>query len=389
MTILKTNPGGEYAVEGMKHLYNVGKNNDGKIYYSNPNSKAGFNFGYFLYIPTDIKNGVPLVVRGNNSCNTYRKLEEAIDNCYEQHKKDTDDYMSMIVRPEFVNLEVPLLMPVFPRIEPNSKTEIYIQQLSENTMEIGQPGFESLGTSKDDLKKLERVDLQLIAMINDAKSKLKKESVILDDKIIMYGFSTDGLFAARFAFLHPEIVKAVCAGGVGGCMPLPLKEYQGLELPYPIGASNYKEITGKEFDEEAYKKINQFYFINDKEDDKPVRNGYKRDFNIIFIRLIYSLTHCNIMRKVLGDTIAQRWENLIKIYKEIGYNEVANNCRTYPGIHDLRPAYKDIFKFISDNIQRDKGNDTEREKDKFQLIKDTNNIAFRSKSRVPDNPREI
>lgn len=42
---------------------------------------------------------------------------------------------------------------------------------------------------------------------------------------------------------------------------LPVAEYNGERLRYPIGVGDLSEVSGQEFDLEAYRKVPQFFFL--------------------------------------------------------------------------------------------------------------------------------
>ena len=111
---------------------------------------------------------------------------------------------------------------------------------------------------------IERIDLQLIRMIAHAKSLLERDlGLRIEDQVTMWGFSASGDFVDRFCMLHPEKVKAAVTGGCH--VMLPLSEYNGENLPYPIGLYDYQKITGREFDADAFSKIDRFIFRGDRD----------------------------------------------------------------------------------------------------------------------------
>ncbi len=67
-----------------------------------------------------------------------------------------------------------------------------------------------------DTPELKRLDLQLLAMIADAKSILTSLQIEVEPKFLMTGFSASATFTNRFSFLHPETIKALAIGGLTG-----------------------------------------------------------------------------------------------------------------------------------------------------------------------------
>lgn len=122
----------------------------------------------------------------------------------------------------------------------------------------------------------ERVDLQFMAMIDDAKSRLNRGTFTVADKIHYDGGSSAADFIDRIAPLHPEHIRAFSAGG-NGYMFLPFEEItndipvygdpEKTVLPYPIGAGNLEELTGEAFNKEAWMNIEQFRWIGGEDQD--------------------------------------------------------------------------------------------------------------------------
>lgn len=190
------------------------------------------------------------------------------------------------------NLKVALLVPVFDR--PESDWQMYTHALDRDTL----------------MKKegdLARIDLQLISMINDLKGKLKEDNIIVNDKVLMNGFSASGSFANRFTILHPQLIQAVAAGGIN-CMPiLPIEEGEGIALPYPIGISDIKEVADIDFDVNEYKKVPQYLYMGseDNNDTLPYNDAF-------------SETERQIIVEFLGSDMKVRWEKSKGIYKQLG-----------------------------------------------------------------------
>ena len=194
----------------------------------------------------------------------------------------------------FNRLEVPVLMPVFTR--PGKSWKIYTHALDRDSL-----------LTKD--ARYKRFDLQLKAMIKDARNRLLLERLNTEERILMYGFSASGMFVNRFSFLHPEIVKAVALGSPGGWAIAPLATYEKRQLTYPIGIGDLKKVTGCEFGLEKLRDVPMFVFIGGKDDNDSVvyRDGYeKNEEELIF--------------KLFGKTPIERWQISKKLYAESGLN---------------------------------------------------------------------
>ena len=91
----------------------------------------------------------------------------------------------------------------------------------------------------------------------------------------MSGFSAACTFANRFAFLYPDEVRAIGAGG-NTIHPLPKASHDGTTLPFPLGTADYEELTGRSFDREAWAAIDRYIFLG--RDDQPLPETDNRGY---------------------------------------------------------------------------------------------------------------
>jgi len=125
----------------------------------------GFEFPFFLKIPDEaIKSATQyLVVETNNS-------GIVSDDHKVHYQKARKAIVGNAIGPWIAKkLNFPILIPVFPRSE--TDWEIYTHALDRDTMLV------KSGKGK-------RLDLQLLAMISQAKKELRKHSVIIKEKVI-------------------------------------------------------------------------------------------------------------------------------------------------------------------------------------------------------------
>ena len=133
----------------------------------------------------------------------------------------------------------------------------------------------------------ERVDLQFIAMIEDAKSRLNTGTYTVADGIHYDGASSAAYFIEKIAPLHPEYINAYSFGANGHAF-LPFGELTDdipvygdpdrTTIPWPIGTGNFEELTGEEFNKEAWMDIEQFRWMGgeDQDPDDPENHIHKR-----------------------------------------------------------------------------------------------------------------
>lgn len=222
---------------------------------------AGFNFPYYLYAPTDAREK-PLLVEPVNSGAASDDFEEDLD-------AGRRIVSGGIARRISDTLRVPLVVPVFANPASGEFYERFTQSLDTETMRIDDGRFE-------------RLDRQLLAMVDDARARLADEGIDLPPEIMMNGFSASGNFVDNFAVLQPERVSSVTAGAVNGMPTLPIAEASGHTLNYQIGIADLESLTGAPFDLEAWREVALFCYMGADEtspadDTLPYRDVWSRE----------------------------------------------------------------------------------------------------------------
>jgi dienelactone hydrolase len=217
------------------------------------------------------------------------------------------------------SLGVAVIMPVFPR--PKADWRIYTHALDRDSMVT---------------QKLEyrRLDLQMVAIIDHARELMKKDGLKFDKRVLVNGFSASGMFANRFAFLHPERVKAAVVGSPGGLPLMPVGEFKGKKLRYPIGTADWETVAGGKLNLKELRKVPMFVFLGDKDDNDSVVFGDsydEEDKTLIF--------------ELFGEKPVERWETAKQLYKDAGLNA---EFRLYPGIaHSVtKEIQEDVKAFL-------------------------------------------
>lgn len=290
----------------------------GQIIFTQANPSQGFNFPYFLYIPDGMSSEkeLVLIVEPNNSGFVDDDLTKHTEKA--KRTASLDFYLGNYVAQK---LKIPLLVPVFPR--PESEWKLYSHALDRDVMwQKNSP--------------LERIDLQLLAMIEDAKSRLTHSGYTIHDKFFMTGFSASGTFVNRFTLMHPDEVQAIAAGGLNGLLALPLDSMGNKKLDYPIGTNDFKDLLNQAFQKTAFIDTPQFYFMgaNDENDAVPYDDAYDHDER----ELIYEL---------LGEEmLPKRWKTCESIYQKEGVNAT---IKTYKNMGHKHPdnVKQEIVEFFN------------------------------------------
>ncbi len=282
------------------------------------NSAAGFNYPYYLFIPetfADIKESF-LYVEPNNSGKPSDDFTFEEDDA---HRRCLEMYPNRLAR----KLNVPLLMPVFPR--PKQQSLIYTHYLNRKTMLV-----------KDG--PLRRLDLQLIAMIDHARDLFKKSGVQIYQKVFMHGFSASAGFALRFTTMHPEVVKAAAGGGVNALPILPVSKLDGETLRYPLGVADLREISGREFNLKNLLQVPQYIYM-----------GYWDINDTTTYEDCWEKHDADLIARILGmKLMPDRWDIVKKIFASV--NSEAQIVSYNSTGHTINPEIEDdLARFFDGN----------------------------------------
>ena len=111
-----------------------------------------------------------------------------------------------------------------------------------------------------------RPDLKINIIISELKYNLTDAGYNPFDKILVAGFSAGGMWANRYTLLHPEHVLAAAMGQAGGWLAMPLSEYNGSVLNWPMGIHNFYDLTSTNYNKtEILKEVPQFIYIGEND----------------------------------------------------------------------------------------------------------------------------
>jgi hypothetical protein len=199
------------------------------------NPQKGFSWAYYLSTPNSYKNPVTLVVEPTDS------------------PLGSDDlvYHETLARTYAVaqgfwaeDIGSPLIVPAIPR----TTFGVDLGQFDVNPQMLARELF------LNKVPGLERLDLQVIAMIDDAREKLAARGVTVDKKVFMWGASSQATFINRFTLMHPDRVKAASFGSTS-FFALPVAAWKGSTLNYPWGVADLQSIVGQPFDSATFQKV--------------------------------------------------------------------------------------------------------------------------------------
>lgn len=303
---------------GQNAITEVLKNDSLLIVSKNP--EKGFYNDYILFIPkgTPVNKKLYLLVEPNNT----GKITDSI----EIHKQYAIDLASVssVGNNISTELKLQLLVPIFPR--PASKPLVYTHALDRDVMLEKTP-------------ELKRLDLQLLQMINDARSILTGLHILTDSKFFMSGFSASATFTNRFSLLHPEKIKALAIGGFNGKLMLPQTELNGIRLNYPLGTNDFVELYGQTFDIEKYRSVPQYIYMGKLDDNDAVQFDDA-----------YNLTERKLINENIGRYVQDRYLACQRIYLQ---NKISPIFKPYDDVGHWTTSNMnlDVIKFFFRQMQ--------------------------------------
>lgn len=280
---------------------------------------AGFNYPYILRLPSNLSlDRHVLLAETNNTGAPSDDPELHLRAALELSKTGLGGHVAE-------ELGLPMLMPVFPR--PLAASHVYTHMLDRDTLEIRRGP-------------LLRIDLQLIAMIDDAKRSLEQQGTPVDEKVLLTGFSASAKFANRFTALHPQRVRAVATGGMNGLAMLPLARLDDRTVLYPLGVADVFALTAAPFDMATWSRVPQFLFMGSEDTNDAVAfdDGYSAQER--------AFVYDAIGRSMLPT----RWNRCRDIYAESGANAT---FKTFSGIghgtnRAIRSEVAEFFRSVLD-----------------------------------------
>lgn len=251
----------------------------------------GFNYEYYLFIPQTCDIDKPHRLLLTTITTGYVDQPESMYSIYALQAMKKKNWEAKIAE----KVGCPLIYPVIPDFS------------GVATLCFSRKAMTAIN------EKYSRLDLQLIAMIDDARSYLQSErGFSIKEKIFVCGFSGSGEVAKLFTAMYPEMVQAAVYGGISAVPILPFSTdtLKKRELDYPVGVADMARITGKKFDWDSYLQVRQFIYDGDED---PIDLTIRHKF-------IYSEADQNWIYSVMGQEKTKRWNAYVAVLREIAPN---------------------------------------------------------------------
>ena len=319
-------------------------------------------FPYILITPDEMSPDAHLIVDLEGTHSSKLSFKEQIEQKIKENEESSS--MDFISHEIMIQLGYPVIVPIIPR-----KEDYYTTYLGS---QIKNNYYDNTSLTEEDKEIIKDLDEQIKLMIEEATSSLN-----IQKKAIIKGYSATAKFATQFSILHPEVIAMNISGGTGGLSTLPLKEYKGIELPYPFGVADIDNFNMDEF-----LKVRHFFYIGDQDENNPAlpkcKMSTERDLNGNLLpekdqdgnlQLIYdengelspTFPECynkeeiNLIHSLFGDDNQIRFDQVERIYHDLG---IDSTHQKYPGEHITIFKYhreeiiNDIITFIKKNTKK-------------------------------------
>lgn len=347
------------------------------------NTEFGFNFPFKIVIPRNLNDNPELIY----ACNLPTDESEKCSSFDELIQYAKNDFWSIDPMLTHLCLENgnPMIIPAVPRLREFRPNFLGSDCFYNDFSNIENSKF------KSSLYKYENLAEQHKAIMEYAIKCLNANGINVDNKVIISGYSEGAKFASHFALLHPEIIKAVIAGGTGGAISMPVPNIGDYQFTYPMGTADIPN-----FDFNSFKNISFFYYMgdtdksdsaipnfetyhykNDKGEDCILKdecgnetpyideNGRKKfildsDGNYTAKYNLFSDEDVNAINKVLGIITQERFKKQKTIYESLGLKAL---FKLYPGNHktifnNKNIIFKDVDEFIKNYLNKENNKET-------------------------------
>lgn len=180
-----------------------------------------------------------------------------------------------------------------------------------------------------------RPDLTVNLMADRLTAQLTTAGYTVKDGLFVAGFSSGGHWSHAYPMLHPTRTAALAAGGTS-VLRLPVTQYQGRTLNWPVGVADFSELTGQEFDVETYKSIPRYYFIGNND----------RNESLLDDQSFCTTEDGQFFKTQFGSGNVEVMTNETALLQELGYNI---DYKIYPIVgHSFTPLMQtDILEFFN------------------------------------------
>lgn len=273
------------------------------------------DYNWFTYVPSNLSKESPsyILVTG-----LHANISQDYDATTRESRKLAEDRIRWARTHEYI-----LLVPVIPNITAH-----------RYSLAFDLPSFSN---STDPF--YQRPDLRVNLMIDRLIRDLEADGYHVSEKVFVEGFSAGGMFAQRYALLHPERVQAIAAGQCGGALTLPESSYDGIQMNWPVGVNDFSSLVGYEFNREVYEQVHQFIYIGDQDTEATTLAVPRAP------TLWRSQAQIVFLRNTFGETDPTRLENQVEYLNSLGYNNIT--FKLYAGVgHTHMAAIDDFLTFF-------------------------------------------
>jgi predicted esterase len=281
-------------------------------------SRYAFHVVFPNSFSKDKKYKIVLWGLGSNSGMTYAEM-------IKETREGEADFISEYSDP----FEIIIVIPVLPRDDGNAtRPPLDTQMLSYFTMIHNFDDF------------YYRPDLEILEFLTIFRKSLKNAGYTLESSNLAGGISAGASIADRLLLLHPVdfSASAILSAGV---FSYPIKEIEGVKLPYPFGIGDLDEISN-EFDINKFNNIRRFIYVGELETNNEHDS------------LRYETSHDGSLYKTILENYGKNpyertshYHNFLLENNIVHEFEIGKNL----GHHVSRETLKRVFQFLTQNCK--------------------------------------
>ena len=185
----------------------------------------------------------------------------------------------------------------------------------------------------------ERLDLQIISMIDDATQRLADQPYGIANKVHLDGFSNNDRLCDQLSILHPERINAISGGG-DGFHTIPKSQYEGnipvqsepelTTLEWPVGTAGLPDLIGKQFNKQAWLDTALYYYIGAEDQGNNDKSNLNNEYIHAKSYNFFGRQRQRLLVNIFGwDQVDERFQTSRRIFETLGANAT---FKTYDGV---------------------------------------------------------
>ena len=291
------------------------------------NPDSGFHYPYFLYTPPANQ----VTDSGNSTLDNIDPRPIVVgfrtwDSSSERDQKVADARSALNGNSKIRAIADELNTPAMIILIPSSTDDGRFELLNRDSLRISDGPYE-------------RLDLQIISMIDDATQRLADQPYGIANEVHLDGFSNNDRLCDQLSILHPERINAVSGGG-DGFHTIPKSQYEGTlpvqsepemtTLEWPVGTAGLADLIGKQFNKQAWLDTALYYYIGAEDQGDNDKSDLYNEYIHAKSYAFFGRQRQRLLVNIFGwDQVDERFRTSRRIFETLDVNAT---FKTYDGV---------------------------------------------------------